>query len=108
MDKNQTMAMMNCQVDDNLNVVNTSGLVNTSDFTASNLTNTVYSCWDYWHRDYYPTIIHNSYPVYIRERSEDKGKQAFEIIKMLKDKRFIKLETVADFIDAMDALIKII
>ena len=98
MDKNQTMAMMNCQVDDNLNVVSSG--INT------NLTD--YSCWDYWHQDYYPQVIRESYPVYIRERAEDKGKQAFEIIKMLKDKRFLKLETVGDFIDAMDALIKIL
>ena len=104
MDKNQTMSMMNCQVDDNLNFNSSSNYgITTTDSLGNN-----YSCWDYWHQNYYPYVIRDSYPVYIRERAEDKGKQAFEIIKMLKDKRFIKLETVADFIDAMDALIKIL
>jgi len=67
-----------------------------------------YTCWDYWIDHYYPQVIHNSYPVYLQERAKDKGKQAFEVIKMLKDKKLIKLEKVSDFIDAMDALIKIL
>lgn len=102
MDKQQTMAMMSCSLDDSLNIqgVNATTTCSTG-FTAGT------SCWDYWHHDYYP-IYHESYPVYIQDRARDKGKEAFEIIKMLKDKRFIKLETVADFIDAMDALIKIL
>ena len=66
------------------------------------------SCWDYWQYNWYPQVIRESYPVYIKERAEDKGKQAFEIIKHLKDKRFLKLETVGDFIDCMDTLIKIL
>ena len=66
------------------------------------------SCWHYWRDDYYPNIIRESYPVYFQERAKDKGKQAFEIIKILKDKKFVKLETVGDFIDMMDELIKIL
>ena len=104
MDKNQTMAMMKCQVDDNLNM--RIGTPTTADGSVNVYSD--YSCWDYWHHDYYPYVIRESYPVYLTERAIDKGKQAFEIIKMLKDKRFVKLETVADFIDAMDALIKIL
>ena len=42
------------------------------------------------------------------ERARDKGKEAFEIIKMLKDKKFLKLNTVSEFIDIMDELIKIL
>jgi len=64
--------------------------------------------WDLWVNYYYPEVINKSYPVYIQHRAEDKGKQAFEIIKMLKDKKLIKLDTVGDFIDAMDELIKIL
>jgi len=64
--------------------------------------------WDLWTNYYYPEVINKSYPVYIQHRAEDKGKQAFEIIKMLKDKKLIKLDTVGDFIDAMDELIKIL
>jgi len=103
MDKDQVMATMNCSVDDNLNIqgVNTTNTLSTG-FTSGT------SCWHYWQQEYYPYVIRESYPVYLTERAIDKGKQAFEIIKMLKDKRFIKLETVADFIDAMDALIKIL
>lgn len=66
------------------------------------------SCWDYWQNTWYPSIITTSYPVYIQERSLDKGKQAFEIIKVLKDKKMVKLDKVKDFINLMDALIKIL
>ena len=39
------------------------------------------TCWDYW-RDYHYPHVTNCYPVYIQERAKDKGKQAFEIIKI--------------------------
>ena len=64
------------------------------------------SLWDYWTNQYYPQVIHPSYPVYIQERAKDSGKQAFEIIKALQDKKLMNLKTVADFIEAMDTLIK--
>lgn len=64
------------------------------------------SAWGYWQDFYYPQIIRESYPIYIKERAEDKGKQAFEIIKALQDKKLMKLDKVSDFIDAMDILIK--
>ena len=70
--------------------------------------NSDYSCWGYWRDRYYPEVIHPSYPIYIKERAEDKGKQAFEIIKKLSDKKMINLKTVKNFIDAMDLLIKIL
>jgi len=66
------------------------------------------SCWHYWQDCYYPYVIRESYPVYIGERARDKGKQAFEIIKILKDKKLVKLGKVSDFIDLMDELIKIL
>ena len=66
------------------------------------------NCWGYWQDYHYPTVIRESYPVYLQDRAKDKGKQAFEIIKMLKDKKIVKLKTVSEFIDAMDTLIKIL
>jgi hypothetical protein len=66
------------------------------------------SCWGYWQDFYYPQVIRESYPVYIRERAQDKGKQAFEIIKILKDKKLIDMKKVGDFVDLMDELIKIL
>lgn len=66
------------------------------------------SCWRYFEEYYYPKVIRESYPVYIQERAIDKGKQAFELIKMLKDKGFIKLGTVGNFIELMDELIKVL
>lgn len=62
--------------------------------------------WDFWYKDYYPIIIRESYPIYLQERSMDSGKKAFEIIKLLQDKKLIKLDKVSDFIEAMDCLIK--
>ena len=133
MDKKEVNMMRSAKLDDNLNLINNlndsvakmNGM-STSDlrFTNSNdldlnmmTTQTGWhsdqsqktlSCWGYWRDYYYPTVIRDSYPVYIQERAQDKGKQAFEIIKMLKDKRFLKLEAVGDFIDVMDELIKIL
>jgi hypothetical protein len=93
------MAMMNASLDNNLNVG-----------TFSNATNAVYqgSAWGYWSDWYYPQVIRESYPVYVQERARDKGKQAFEIIKILKDKKLVQLSKVGDFIDLMDELIKIL
>jgi len=72
----------------------------------NNLENKDYSCWNFWRDYHYPYVIRDSYPVYIKEQAEDKGKKAFEVIKMLQDKKLMTLKTVKDFIDAMDALIK--
>ena len=88
---------LNIVIDDNLNL-------QTSGTTTTNTT----TCWSYWQDYHYPNVISTSYPVYIQERSLDKGKQAFEIIKVLKDKKMVKLNKVSDFIDLMDALIKIL
>jgi len=94
--------ILSCKLDDNLN------FTTTTNETANGWTGSIYSCWDYWQNYWYPLTILKEYPVYIQERAKDKGKQAFEIIKMFKDKKFIKLEKVENFIDMMDALIKIL
>ena len=87
MDENMQQ-MMQCSVNDALGI-NTSQMPIGSDAT-SNLT-----CWHYWTDYYYPQVIYRDYPVYIQERAKDKGKQAFEIIKILKDKKLVKLEKVS-------------
>ena len=90
-----TNSMSTCYLNENLT------------FSTGTATPTI-SCWDYWTQYHYPQTIFTSYPVYLQERAKDKGKQAFEIIKILKDKRFVNLEKVGDFIDLMDELIKIL
>lgn len=114
MDKENIMSAMNYQLDDNLNLnIQTTG---NSTFDGTSLTGNLgqtpfsypISGWTYWSDYYYPQIIRESYPVYIQERAIDKGRQAFEIIKMLNDKRLVRLDKVSDFIDVMDALIKIL
>lgn len=89
------MAMMNYTVGDDLNLKATADVKNLS-------------CWGFYRDYYYPEVIKETYPVYIQERSKDKGKQAFEIIKVLKDKKLVNLNKVGDFIDLMDELIKIL
>lgn len=96
LNKSQVTALMHCPLNDNLTLGNSVGL------------NTNTSAWGYWQDGYYPTVIRQSYPIYLQERSEDKGQKAFEIIKHLQDKKLIKLDKVSDFIEAMDTLIKII
>ena len=98
MDKNSAMSAFSSSLDDNMNI---------SSYTATGETGTS-SCWSYWQNVYYPYVIRESYPVYVQERSKDKAKQAYEIVKILKDKKLAKLEKVADFIDLMDELIKIL
>ena len=80
----------------------------TSAELKTNLLNQDLSCWGYWRDYYYPYVIRESYPVYIKEQAQDQGKKAFEIIKMLKDKKLIKITTIGQFIDMMDELIKIL
>lgn len=116
---------MNCSIDNqglsfqwdgNLTGNAQNQLQNLQGGLTSEITNAIYqypptgvtTCWDYWQNWYYPQVIYQSYPVYIRERAMDKGKQAFEIIKILKDKKLVNLEKVGDFIDLMDELIKIL
>lgn len=64
------------------------------------------TCWNYWHQYYYPQVILQSYPVYLQHQAMDKGKQAFEIVKALLDKKLIKLDKVSDFVEAMDTILK--
>src|SRR3990167_9122312 len=98
-----TNEMMNCSINDNLNIIGTQ-----QSFGSGTGGTGTMSCWNYWQDFYYPQTIVHSYPVYLQDRAKDSGKQAFEIIKALQDKKLIKLEKVSDFIEAMDTLIKIL
>lgn len=98
---------LNQQMDSNLNIANKTNVNYVGD--VLNYDNPTYtSGWTFWRDYYYPQVIRESYPVYVQEKAKDKGKQAFEIVKILKDKKLIKLERVSDFIDVMDELIKIL
>ena len=107
--------MLNNSIDNNTLTITGSSAISASnyttgyigDYTDSSIDNNG-TCWNYWYREYYPQVIRESYPIYIKEKAKDKGKQAFEIIKILSDKKIIRLDTVKNFIDAMDALIKIL
>jgi hypothetical protein len=92
-----------------LSVCSDASLNNNLNFRYSDGTGSQnYTAWEYWQDYYYPTVIRENYPVYIQERAKDKAKQAYEIVKILKDKKLVKLEKVANFIDLMDELIKIL
>ncbi len=95
-------------MDKSFNMVSTNSDLNANNLTITTTQGNTMSCWGYWQDYYYPNVIRESYPVYIGERAIDKGKQAYEIIKILKDKKLVKLEKVSDFIDLMDELIKIL
>lgn len=100
---NNVKAMLNCSLDSSLNFIPDN--ITKADWVAPKESLT---CWGYWRDYYYPSVIRESYPVYVSERAKDKGKQAFEIIKVLKDKKLVTLSKVSDFIDLMDELIKIL
>lgn len=114
------MAMMNCSMGSDFCIsggaapsANATGTTYTVGGNTSSATSTFYNYpnvtgWDYWQNYYYPTIIRESYPIYIQEKAIDKGKQAFEILKILQDKKLLKVDKVSDFIEAMDSLIKVL
>lgn len=119
--RDSTMAMLSAPLDKNLSLncsasMATSGFGSSGDFTAGGWgdtsgtikTNAVHTlgAYDFYQNHYYPYIVKESYPVYLQERALDKGKQAFEIIKVLQDKKLMKMTTAKEFIDAMDLLIK--
>lgn len=83
-------------------------LLNRDKQTANYTMPQTMSCYHWWTDWYYPYVIRESYPVYIQERAKDKGKQAYEIIKILKDKGLIEIDTVKKFMEAMDTLINIL
>ena len=124
LNKTEVLSMMNASLDNGLSftasAVPASGNVSMNYTTSgtptlggtssspSGVSSNSLTCWGYWRDYYYPAVIRESYPVYIEERAKDKGKQAFEIIKVLKDKKLVDLRKVSDFIDLMDELIKIL
>lgn len=108
LNKNQVMALMDAPLTENLSITNANVSHATTDAGVANCFYDAPTAWNYWERYYYPTVIRESYPIYIQERALDKGKQAFEIIKVLKDKKLVNLSKVSDFIDLMDELIKIL
>lgn len=99
--KQEAMSMLDKSVDSqSLNIDFTT--TNDSMYDGINMTS-----WDYWNNYYHP-YAYPSYPVYIQERAKDSSRQAFEIVKMLNDKKKLNIKTVKDFIDVMDTLIKIL
>lgn len=102
MDKHQVMALMQAPMDSQ------SMKINALQTGIGYDNQTAIGAFQFWQTDYYPRVIKESYPVYIQERARDKGKQAFEIIKVLKDKKLVDMRKVGDFIDLMDELIKIL
>ncbi|MDP1728954.1 MAG: hypothetical protein Q8L27_01990 [archaeon] len=98
MNKQIVMSTLNCNVDNNLNI----------NSATSDCIETGTSSYQYWQNYYYPYVIQPTYPVYITERSLDKGKQAYEVIKVLKDKKLVDIRTVKQFIELMDSLIQIL
>jgi len=108
LNKQEVMSMLNNSIDSeslNINGNTTSGTICSQ--TVGGNSSQFFSAWDYWNNYYYP-YIYPSYPVYIQERAKDSSKQAFEIVKMLNDKKKLNIKTVKDFIDIMDLLIKVL
>lgn len=96
------MSLMNCGVSGQ--TISTSG-GNTISWSYTPGTSSP-TLWNYWTDCYYPQVILQSYPVYFQEKSMDKGKQAFELLKALMDKNLVKVDKVKDFIEAMDTILK--
>ncbi len=104
MDKNKAISMLNSSIDSGTWTIGTTGnYTDEGTYKTEEIT-----CWNYWQTYYYPYIIKESYPVYIQEKAIDKGKKAYEIVKVLRDKKLVQVRTVKQFIDLMNELIKLI
>ena len=104
--KQDVINMLSCSVDGQ-SIVGSATTANNYSTMTSGGTNAIYyyenggsggSLWNYWQNQYYRGVIRESYPIYIQERAMDKGKQAFELLKVLMDKKLLKVEKVSDFI----------
>ncbi len=58
-----------------------------------------------WYNNHYYHWYPNYYPVTIQV---DTTKKAFEIVKVLQDKKVIKLSTVKQFVELVDSILKIL
>lgn len=65
----------------------------TTGIDACLTTNTVTNCYPYTYSWYWPTC-------------EDKGMKAFKVAKALQDKKIVKCNSVKQFIDLVDLLVK--
>lgn len=102
-------SLLNCSLNNNLTLTDGfSGDINIAGTSDCFYYDSGTTGWQIWRDWYYPQVIRESYPVYIQEKALDKGKQAFEIIKILKDKKLVNINKVGDFVDLMDELIKIL
>ncbi len=110
MDKNQKIidAGMNGNLSESGKI--TLGIVTTSAIntgaSADGVTHTNYmDCHDWWHQYYYPAYYPGYYQstIYI-----DKGQKAIELVKVLMDSDVIKVDTVKQYVDVLDKIIKII
>ena len=71
-------------------------------------TSDIMNCYDTW-KDYYPWAVPLPTPIsysFCTHTSEDKGLKALSIIKLLLNKKFIKIDSVERFIEIMDELVK--
>ena len=78
---------------------------NGGSFTASDGV-TISNCFDWYTPHYIPAYNLYTYPFPILK---DKGEQALNILRVLMDKDLIKkMDKVKDFVNLMDAIIKIL
>jgi len=67
-----------------------------------------YVGYDYWHEQrpiVYPMPINY---IFCSHTTEDKGLKASSIIKALIKKKLVKIDTIDQFVDIMDELVKIL
>ena len=64
-------------------------------------------CYDYWHEQRHIVYPPASY-TFCSHTTEDKGLKALSIIKVLIKKKLAKIDTIGQFVDIMDELVKIL
>lgn len=64
-----------------------------------------YDYWEQW-KPLSPPVTQFQY--YHTHTVEDKGVKALSIIKIMMEKKLIKLDTIEQFIEAMDLLVKVL
>ncbi len=68
-----------------------------------------YNLNQYWYPDWYYPTVREYYPVYYGywQSNQDKHQQAFNVARMLVDKKIVELKKVKDFIELVENIFKV-
>lgn len=61
-----------------------------------------------WKPNFWEPVVINHYPCYVKSWESNKTEKAFEVVKLMIEKKYIKIELVKDFIECVNEISKIL